>query len=85
MYQKEISHTAHHQLRKLSATNRQRINNAIEQLSDDPRPPGVKKLKGEDGKDIYRIRVGIYRILYRVDDAARLISIYRIMPRENAY
>ena len=85
MYQKEISGTAHHQLRKLSVINQRRVNNAIGQLSNNPRPFGVKKLKGEDGKDIYRIRVGNYRILYRVDDSTRLISIYRIMPRENVY
>jgi len=83
MFQIEITKTAHHQLRQLSPINLQRVHEAIEQLSRNPRPNGVKKLKGE--VDFYRIRVGNYRILYEINDAARLISIERVMSRENAY
>jgi mRNA interferase RelE/StbE len=83
MYRIEITNTAHHHIRGLSRMNRQRVNEAIAQLSQDPRPIGVKKLKGE--VDFYRIRVGDYRILYEIDDSAKLIVIERIMPRENAY
>ena len=83
MYQIEITNTAHHQLRQLSPLNLQRVHEAIEQLSRNPRPNGVKKLKGE--VDFYRIRVGNYRILYEIDEAAKLISIERVMPRQNAY
>jgi mRNA interferase RelE/StbE len=83
VYQIQISSTAHHHLRGLSHINSQRIHEAIEQLSKDPRPFGVKKLHGE--VDFYRIRIGNYRILYLVDDSAKLISIMRIMPHENAY
>jgi mRNA interferase RelE/StbE len=52
-------------------------------LSQNPRPLGIKKLMGE--VDFYRIRVGDHRVLYQIDDAAKLITIVRIMPRENAY
>jgi mRNA interferase RelE/StbE len=83
VYQIQITNSAHHHLRNLSHANRQRIHEAIEQLSQNPRPYGVKKLQGEF--DFYRIRVGDYRILYTIDDSAKLISITRIMPRENAY
>ena len=83
MYQIEITNTAHHQLRQLSPVNLLRVHEAIEQLYQNPRPNGVKKLKGE--VDFYRIRVGNYRILYEINDAARLISIERVMTRENAY
>jgi mRNA interferase RelE/StbE len=83
MYQIEITNTVHHQLRRLSPVNRQRIHEAIEQLSQNPRPKDVKKLKGEI--DFYRIRVGDYRILYQIDDEAKLVSVERVMPRENAY
>ena len=82
-YQIDITNTAHHQLRQLSPVNLQRVHEAIEQLSQNPGPNGVKKLKGE--VDFYRIRVGNYRILYEIDDAARLICIERVMSRENAY
>jgi mRNA interferase RelE/StbE len=83
MYLIEVTNTAHHQIRSLSHINRQRVNEAIEHLSRNPRPNGVKKLKGE--VDFYRIRVGDHRILYEIDDSAKLIVIERIMPRENAY
>jgi mRNA interferase RelE/StbE len=83
MYQVEITNTAHHQLRQLSPVNLQRVHEAIEQLSRNPRPNGVKKLKGD--VDFYRIRVGNYRILYEINDAAKLIIIERVMSRENAY
>jgi mRNA interferase RelE/StbE len=78
----EITNTAHHHLRNLSNSNRQRIHEAIEQMSDNPRPFGVKKLKGE--VDFYRIRVGDHRVLYQIDDNAKLVIITRIMSRENA-
>jgi mRNA interferase RelE/StbE len=83
MYQLEITNTAHHHLRNLSSVNQQRVHEAIEQWSRNPRPDGVKKLNGE--VDFYRIRVGDYRILYEIDDIAKLISVERVLSRENAY
>jgi mRNA interferase RelE/StbE len=83
VYKIEITNSAHRHLRNLTNPNRQRIHEAIEQLSQNPRPYGVKKLQGE--VDFYRIRAGNYRILYVIDDSAKLVNIMRIMPRENAY
>jgi mRNA interferase RelE/StbE len=83
VYKIEITSSAHHHLRNLSNPNRQRIHEAIEQLSQNPRPYGVKKMQGE--VNFYRIRVGDYRILYIIDDSAKLICVMRIMHRENAY
>jgi len=83
VYKIEITSSAHHHLRSLSHLNIQRVHEAIEQLSQNPRPIGVKKLRGET--DFYRIRVGDYRILYQINDSAKLVRIMRIMPRENAY
>lgn len=83
MYQIEITNTAHHHIRGLSPINRRRVHEAIDQLSQNPRPNGVKKLKGE--VEFYRIRVGDHRILYEIDDSAKLVIIVRVMPRENAY
>jgi mRNA interferase RelE/StbE len=83
MYQIEITNSAHQHIHNLSPINRQRFYEAIKQLSQNPRPEGVKKLKGD--VDFYRIRVGDYRILYEIDDAAKLVIITRVLPRENAY
>ena len=53
-------------LRKLPEAAQRRLLSAIEALADDPRPSGVKKLKGGEG--IYRVRVGTYRVLYQIRD-----------------
>jgi len=82
VYQLEISHTAHRQISKLPAQTRERVNSAIALLAEDPRPQGIKKLTAREG---YRIRVGDYRILYSINDETRTVTVYRVMPRENAY
>lgn len=51
-------------------------------LSESPRPFGSKKLTNEGG---YRIRSGDFRILYRIDDVAKEIIIYRIKHRKEVY
>jgi mRNA interferase RelE/StbE len=58
------------------------IGEHIEHLAKDPRPPDAKKLKGDLG---YSLRVGVYRILYDVDDEARTVTIYRVKHRRDAY
>jgi len=82
VYRLEISHAAHRQVRKLPAKTQERINQAIVRLSEEPRPHGAKKLTGRDG---YRIRVGDYRILYQIEDSAKVVVIYRVMARGDAY
>ncbi|MCX6563936.1 MAG: type II toxin-antitoxin system RelE/ParE family toxin [Candidatus Aminicenantes bacterium] len=54
----------------------------IRALTDEPRPHGCLKLTAEEG---YRIRAGDYRVLYRIDDEAKRIFIYRIKHRKDAY
>ena len=58
------------------------IKNKIISLSTKPRPFGCKKLTNEEG---YRIRVGSFRVLYRINDSARTVIIYRIKHRKEAY
>jgi len=58
------------------------IKKAILSLASDPRPHGAAQLINQEG---YRIRVGDYRALYRVDDKAREVFIYRIKHRREAY
>ena len=82
MYRLEVSHTAHRQIRKLPAQTQERVNKTIARLAEDPRPPGVKKLTAREG---YRVRVGDYRILYQVDDGAKVVVIHRVMARGDVY
>jgi mRNA interferase RelE/StbE len=58
------------------------INEAILSLASDPRPYGAIKLSGQEG---YRIRVRDFRILYRIDDKAKEVIIYRIRHRREVY
>jgi mRNA interferase RelE/StbE len=60
-----------------------RIDRKIAQLAQHPRPAGCKKLKGY--KDLWRIRVGDWRVVYIINDAARLVSITRVAHRREVY
>lgn len=60
-----------------------RVARALDALPSDPRPRGCKKLCG--ASDLWRVRVGDYRIIYRVDDHARLIEVRAIRDRKDAY
>jgi len=82
VYRLEISQIAHRQIRKLPTSTRERINKAIAGLGEKPRPYGTRKLTTGEG---YRIRVGNYRVLYKVDDEARMVIVYRVMSREDVY
>lgn len=60
-----------------------RIEQKILMLAANPRPSGCRKLKGHS--DIWRIRVGDYRVLYTVDDAEMIVRISRIAHRREVY
>jgi mRNA interferase RelE/StbE len=59
-----------------------RIQTIIQKISYDPRPHGSLKLTGDEG---YRIRVGTFRIIYRIDDKAKKVFIYRVQHRKDVY
>ncbi|MDP3791659.1 MAG: type II toxin-antitoxin system RelE/ParE family toxin [Candidatus Omnitrophota bacterium] len=58
------------------------IKKKILALSENPRPFGCKKLTADEG---YRLRSGDFRIVYRIDDKAREVIIYRIKHRKDVY
>ena len=82
-YEIEISSSAEKQLRKLSREDRQRIARAILPLAQDPLPRGSRKLSGYE--DVFRIRVGRYRILYSVSGKKLVIIILKIGHRREVY
>ncbi|MDI7267161.1 MAG: type II toxin-antitoxin system RelE/ParE family toxin [Myxococcota bacterium] len=67
---------------RLPRNVRDRLEEALERLTSDPRPPGAKRLVGRDG---YRLRKGDYRILYVVDDRERIVRVYRLGHRREVY
>lgn len=81
-YRVEIKKSAGKELKKLPATDQERVVEEILKLSSDPRPPGSKKLSGEEK---YRIRQGNYRILYEINDPIATLVVVRIAHRKEAY
>ncbi len=63
--------------------DRQRIVTRIRSLARDPRPFGSEKLSGKG--DLYRLRVGRYRVVYSVGDAELVVVIVRVGHRKNVY
>ena len=61
---------------------RQRIIRCIGQLAEDPRPPGSKKLSGNDK---YRVRQGSYRIIYSIEDNELIIVVVKVGHRKDVY
>lgn len=59
-----------------------RILDTVASLGAEPRPHGVQKLAAEGG---YRVRVGDYRIVYEIADAAQTVIITRIRHRRDVY
>jgi mRNA interferase RelE/StbE len=82
-YSLEIKQSAQKELDALDDALFGRIDRKILALSDNPRPAGCKKLKGY--KDQWRVRVGDWRVLYVIDDAAKLVTITRIAHRREVY
>jgi mRNA interferase RelE/StbE len=80
-YEVLASRAAQRDLRRLPPETRQRIHDAIRALREDPRGK-AQKLAAEDA---YRVRVGDYRIVFRVDDEAREVLIARVKHRRDVY
>jgi mRNA interferase RelE/StbE len=83
MYSIRIKHKARKQLAMLPAAAANRIAHAIDALAHNPYPAGIKKLQGYD--NVYRIRVGDYRILYSIENEILTIDIIKIAHRQSAY
>ncbi len=82
-YRIVLASSAERDLRTLPGKVEERIVAIIDALSQEPRPRGVKKLKGSS--NLWRIRVGDYRIIYRIDDREHLVDISHIRNRKDAY
>jgi mRNA interferase RelE/StbE len=82
-YHIEVQPGARKTLLNLDKPIRRRVQRAIDDLADCPRPPGVTALAGAPGT--LRIRVGDYRVLYTVRDGALLILVIDIDHRSRIY
>ena len=82
-YEIEVSATAKRQLRRLNLVDQIKILKRVRGLAEDPRPPGSRKLRGYT--DVFRIRVGQYRVLYSVEDHKLVIILLKVGHRRDVY
>ena len=82
-YEIEISRTAEEHLGALPRPDQERVARRMLALADDPFPRGSRKLTGYE--DVYRVRVGRYRILYSVADRKLVIIILKVGHRKDVY
>ena len=82
-YRVEISATAERQVRKLPRADQIRVIRVIQALATDPRPPGCRKLSGHD--DVFRVRVGRYRVLYAIEGRRLVIIVLKVGDRKDVY
>ena len=83
MYRVIIKPSAEKQLDRLPPNIRRRVVEALTALQDESRPPGCAKLAGTD--DLWRIRVGQYRVVYTIRDEELLLLVVRVAHRKDVY
>ena len=69
-------------LRAFPKVDVKRILQRIRSLADDPRPPGCEKLSGQQR---YRVRQGLYRIVYEIDDKVLIVLVVKVGHRRDVY
>jgi mRNA interferase RelE/StbE len=70
-------------LRQLDETARKEVLSVMRALASDPRPLGAKMLRGH--RPYLRVRSGDYRVIYAVDDAARVVTVAAVGHRRDVY
>ncbi len=82
-YEIEITRTAEKRFRKLPSQDQGRLAKALLALATNPLPRGARKLQGYE--DVFRIRVGAYRILYSIEERRLIVIILKIGHRQDIY
>ena len=83
VYEVKFTPSADRTLNRLDLQDQRRIILRVEELAVNPRPPGVKKLAGPG--DLWRIRVGDYRVIYQINDDILLVLIVTVGHRGDVY
>jgi mRNA interferase RelE/StbE len=81
-YKIEIKRTAVKEINKLTAKDMNRVIKLIDELAEDPRPAGCLKLSNSEK---FRIRFGVYRLLYEIYDDLLLIIVVKVAHRKDVY
>lgn len=78
-----IKETAQKQIKRLPSAYLKKARETILGLETNPRPHGAIKLQG--GNNEYRIRVGVYRILYSIQDGVLIVYVFDVDHRKQVY
>lgn len=78
-----FARSARKELQSLDPPVALRVLKSIEALVSSPRPAGARKIEG--ATDLWRIRVGEWRVVYRIVDRQRLVDIVAVRHRREAY
>jgi len=82
-YRVVIARSARKELESLDRATADRIIGTFERLRGEPRPLGARKLRG--AADLWRVRVGDYRLIYAIDDTQQIVDIRVVRHRKDAY
>jgi mRNA interferase RelE/StbE len=82
-YTLSFARSARKELERISVSTAERILGRVAALRQNPRPPGAIKLQGDT--QLWRLRVGDYRVIYSIDDAAQTIDVSIVRHRRDVY
>lgn len=82
-YTISFARSARREIERLDNNMVNRVFSKIELLAKNPRPHGCQKLRGK--RNLWRIRVGSYRVIYAVYDSELLVDIIAVRHRSKAY
>ena len=82
MYKVELRRRVQDKLDSLPESDREMVIGALLNLEEDPRPRGVEKIRG---KELWRVRKGDYRVVYDINDDAKIVTVVRIGHRKDVY
>ena len=83
VYKVFLEKRAEREIKKLPAEIFYRITPKLKTLSENPKPPGCRKITG--AKSDWRIRIGDYRIIYEIDEQEKAVKVMRIRHRRDVY
>lgn len=82
-YEILIKASAAKELERISSRqDRRRVIERIRSLAFEPRPPGCQKISD---RDRYRVRQGVYRIVYSIEDERLVVQVVKVGHRKDVY
>lgn len=82
-YQVIVKPSAAKVIRKLDRSTQAKVVRLLDALAQEPRPGGVVKLEGDD--NLWRVRIGDYRVVYEIHDGKLIVLVLRVGHRKDVY